>query len=152
MDSIITGIFAIIGVIIGSLSTYIVNKQNRKDKFQLAYIDKKFDVSQKAYSLSGELSSVINTDNEKRYATVMRAQDWFDNNNLYLEPKIRDDFEDIIDIVYSFQNKRDCKDMHIQQKQTKEADRLQKEISDDFKKITGLKKRIKNSINVYYKY
>lgn len=150
MDSIIPGIFAIIGVILGLFGSYTLNKQNRKDKFLLASIDKKFEVYQKAYILSRELKYIVHESYDVKSETTQRALDWYHENNLYLEPSIRNDFFNTIDKINNYKELLIEFSQEREKGESEETKRLRKEISETFKEIMTLDKRIQKSINVYY--
>jgi hypothetical protein len=158
----ISGILALIGVIIGITSTSLINSKNRKDnkifalreredKYLFALIEKRFKVSQEAFQLCLQLRSIIHGKREIVNDTISTAQQWFDSNNLYLFPTIRKDIEDTINKVILYKDKLKLYYYSTQRDDSDKADEIYKEIENEFFQIMTLPKRIEDSLNLYYK-
>lgn len=59
-------------------------------------IENRMRIYQEAYSHAEELRKVIHADESKKLNVIQRAQNWFDQNNLYLNPDIRLLFSEVI--------------------------------------------------------
>jgi hypothetical protein len=95
----------IIGIIIGVLITYIISKKERQqkdkftegeriDKFRLSAINEKLAAHQKAFEIWYKLSLNIHSENSIDLANEARV--FWISNCLYLTPKCRKEFDDLI--------------------------------------------------------
>lgn len=145
--------YALLGVVLGLLPSFIIHYQDRKDRYLFAILDKRFEVAQHAYLISEKLKSVIHGDEKIRMDKVSEARNWFDKNNLYLSPDIRDDLRRVIWDVDSY---------HVQllnyysvkhdEGSTNNVEELNQELLKNFSSIMGLGQRIQKNIDVYYKF
>lgn len=150
-------IFALIGVVIGILGTLFIHSRERKDKYLFMLIEDRFRVAQDAYKYSQQMKSVIHGDDDYRIEVLSKIREWFNENNLYLPPDIRTDFDVTITNVDNYkmelQHYRDLKrDGENRDGENEEAANLHSEIMMNFKSIGGLPGRIERSLNRYYKY
>jgi hypothetical protein len=136
------------GIFISSVFNYFKFRDDRKDKYLFTLVEIRFKIYQEAYSKADELKYLIHHQGENKNEIVNETRKWFNNNNLYLRPDIRDDFNDFISEVSDYWMHRDQtlsyngNDKNIK---IKELDEL-------FKKIMSITKRIQKSINIYYSY
>jgi len=103
----ITGIFTLVGVIIGSaistITQLIISKRERKDKFRLAALDKRLEAHQEAYTLWIELINLITIiSDEKFWNTYNKAKDWWNKNCLYLDDKSKLNFNECLMNFFQF--------------------------------------------------
>ena len=69
----------------------------RKDKYKLIAIEKRLEAHQQAYFLWDKLIHIIHEkDFEKKNNIISEAREFWFQNNLYLEPKTRNDFNETI--------------------------------------------------------
>jgi F0F1-type ATP synthase membrane subunit b/b' len=73
----------------------ILEQARGQQKLRLAALDKRLQAHQEAYALWREMIRSIHT--EENTATVMKCQEWYNNNCLYLDANSRDAFQ----IAYS---------------------------------------------------
>jgi len=103
----------LIGVVIGSILTYIIfylerkdklrfAKEERVDKFKLAAIDKKLEVYQTAFKFWIELSQNLFAQTEKRITITQNAYEFWKNNCLYLDEDTRNAFRQCISYVNTY--------------------------------------------------
>ena len=99
-DSVITGIFASGGIIVGTVISWIAShlrsKQDRKDRHFFALWEKRFDANQEAFYYAEKLKSGVHGDDTKRKQVVNEAHTWFIQHNLYLSPEIREKFQNTV--------------------------------------------------------
>lgn len=94
---IINGIFAIVGLIIGWLITYIKFKTERKDKFRMAAIEKRLEAHQKAYALCSKFWVVVDTKRRDEVIDIIQeSREFMSNYSLYLESGTRKKMIDVI--------------------------------------------------------
>ena len=91
--------FTLIGVIIGSGVSAIVSlltaRENRKQQWELAALDKRLEVHQAAYAMWQRIVSVV-YDSDQIGKVVVEAQDWWNNNCLYLDAASRHAFRNCL--------------------------------------------------------
>ena len=146
-------VYTLLGMALGLVPTLVMHYNDRKDRYLFAILDKRFEVSQHAYLISNKLQSVIHGNEKIRMDEVGEARKWFDENNLYLSPDIRDDLRRVIwdvdsyheQLLYYYDVKHDAES-------TVDAAQLHKELMSNFSNIKGLGARIQHSMNVYYKF
>lgn len=88
-------IVGLIGVLLGSAITvagqWTMASRQQRDLFRLASVEKRLEVHQQAFALWQKLVSVVHRQDE-RGRVVTECQEWWYNNCLYLEPKVREAF------------------------------------------------------------
>ena len=149
----ITGILigiggTLLGILITSLINYFKFRDDRKDKYLFTLVEIRFKIYQEAYSRADKLKWLIHNNDKEKINIVNETREWFNNNNLYLRPDIRDDFNDFISEVGDYWIHREAAKSY----EGEDAKIKKKELDDLFKKIMSITKRIQNSINVYYSY
>ncbi|MGA8142082.1 MAG: hypothetical protein WB948_15530 [Desulfobaccales bacterium] len=86
-----------VGVIIGSVisasTAVIIAKEDYRGKLALAALDKRIDVHQVAYALWLEIVGAVNH-TERISDIVLKSQEFWKNNCLYLDAKSRKAFRD----------------------------------------------------------
>ncbi|NWG28130.1 MAG: hypothetical protein HXY48_06295 [Ignavibacteriaceae bacterium] len=94
---IINGVFAIFGLIIGWLITYIKFKIERKDKFRMAAIEKRLEAHQKAYALCSKFWVVVDTNSRDEITAIIKeSREFMSNYSLYLESGTRKKMIEVI--------------------------------------------------------
>jgi hypothetical protein len=94
---IINGVFAIFGLIIGWLLTYIKFKIERKDRFIMAAIEKRLDAHQKAYALCSKFWVVVDTNSRDEVTSLIKeSREFMSNYSLYLEGGTRKKMIEVI--------------------------------------------------------
>lgn len=145
------GLIVIISVIIGMVSTQIIHERDRRDKYRMALIKKRFEVSQQAFNYSKTLLGMIHGNDIVRIEAIGTMRQWFNENNLYLPPSIRDDFDRTLSDVDNY--KSDLLLMNDLRENGPKADYEdhKKSTMEKFQSIRTLNRRIQNSLDVYYK-
>ena len=78
----------IVGLIISEISHNQASNVERTHQMRMAALDRRLNAHQEAYTLWREL--IFNLDkSEESTEIVLRCQDWWNNNCLYLTPKAR---------------------------------------------------------------
>ena len=158
-DKIITGIFTIGGIIIGAILTWITNylkeKRDRKDRYFFALLDKRVNVYQQAFVKVEKLKRVVHGDEDTRIEVVNEARGWFDDNNLYLEPKLRKEFDNTISEVSGYYDQ--LEDYRATGRtegwDAKKTKQKSEELESTLKNIVkGTQDKIQEDIDLYYKY
>jgi len=84
-------IIGLVGVVIGglisSITTIIINRTNYQKQLKLAALEKRLDAHQKAFSIWRRI--VFNLYKDTIGDVVIEAQNWWENNCLYLGVKSR---------------------------------------------------------------
>ncbi len=96
MDATLAGIIGTIsGILISSIVQWILFGKQQKTAFRLAALEKRLAVHQEAYILWTELLGVIHKpDNSgEKHSVIIKAQDWWNRNCLYLDPISRKEFK-----------------------------------------------------------
>lgn len=105
-------LIAIIGIIIGSGLTFIFNrylsKMSFKQQLLLSNLDKKLEAHQEAFAIWWDIRSNVH-EKDEIFGVVIKAQEWWKNNCLYLLPKSRAAFYNCL--VFAT-NHRDYIDSH----------------------------------------
>jgi len=92
---------AILGAGIVTFTHWIISKKDRINQLRLAALEKRLSVHQEAYTLWTEL--FWNLHNEKDLPNiVMKCQDWWYKNCLYLDPKSRESFKLSCHLAFDF--------------------------------------------------
>ena len=85
----------LMGIIIGggisATVSLLVAKENRKQQWELAALDKRLEVHQAAYALWQRIVGAV-YDSDQIGKVVVEAQDWWNNNCLYLDITSRQAF------------------------------------------------------------
>lgn len=142
----------IIGFVVGFVPPMYIHWQERKDKYLFAIIEKKFEVYQDAFTHSLVMRNSLNKDQSDSLDTDS-IRSWFNRNNLYLNPEIRNDFVNIISCVERYGiNKL----IYLQRREDdsindKKVEKSYNELVTTHEKIMELPKRIEDNINIYYK-
>jgi hypothetical protein len=147
-------ISVIIGLVIGSLITIYVHREDRKDKYRFAMIKDKFQVNQAAYehsiTMNTILSRIIIGKEEDIINDFANIKQWFQCNLLYLEPTIRSDFRNTIKLVDTYGTKLNRMVHEREQKNIKSANELYNVIEAAHERIEGLSDRIESCMDKYY--
>jgi hypothetical protein len=148
----ITPIISILIVaFIGWLFTYLIHRSDKKDKFLLSLVKEKFQASQTAFNYSIKFVSIIHGDEELKHSLLKEAKMWYNENNLYLHPSIRDDFESTINKLFMYEN---TLALFYQFKNSNNKDKAEEQnvkLKKDFNDIISLNNRIQENIDSYYK-
>jgi hypothetical protein len=85
----------LLGVLLGTLITlacqWAMASRQQTDLFRLASVEKRLEINQQAFALWQKLVSVVYNKNESA-KVVVECQEWWYNNCLYLQPKVREAF------------------------------------------------------------
>jgi hypothetical protein len=104
--AIVVAVISVIGTVVGAsivtLSQWFISKRERIDKFKIVALEKRLAIHQEAYTLWTELISVLH-DSEKNSEVVIKCQDWWSENCLYLDSKSRDAFKNCYMLVYHYE-------------------------------------------------
>lgn len=97
-------LFSLLGVIVGAFIPSVFKnwaaKLDRKNQLRLAAIDKRLEVHQEAYTMWRELIAKVHEPREiGEY--VMKCQDWWYKNCLYLSPNARESFKSAYSAAFS---------------------------------------------------
>ena len=88
---------AFIGVLVGSAITgtfqYLISEEEQRLELRIVAINKRLDAHQKAYTLWFRLLFTVQHGDEN-YTMVMKCQDWWEENCLFLSPEARKAFQD----------------------------------------------------------
>jgi len=82
--------------ITGIIINYCLFRRNRKDKYMLSLIDRKLEVLQRAYTYSKRFINLVHADEEIKFNFIHKVDKWYNDNCLFLKPKIRHIFKDTI--------------------------------------------------------
>lgn len=112
-------------------------------------VGKTREVYQEAYSRWSRLFGLIHSDDLEKHKLVQETRDWFNNNNMYLHKKIRQEIDDFIRDVAIYGTELD--NYHAQGRQTNQWDTEEmitqrKHLREKFRRISALGRRIQNSI------
>lgn len=145
-------VYGLIGLAIGIIVTLLIHSRERRDKYLFMLIEDRFRVSQDAYKYSLQMRHVIFGDEDYRIEVLSKIREWFNENNLYLPPDIRRDFDVTITNVDNYKIKlQDCRELKRDGKKEAAA-KIHKELMMNFRSIGNLPGRIEQSLNRYYKY
>jgi hypothetical protein len=136
---------------IGWYFTYKIHKRERKDKYLLSLVKEKFEASQAAYNYSVKFYSIIQEKNEFKLNLLEEAKKWFDQNNLYLYPEIREDFESTISKLYNYSDILKLIELYKTKEETVKKNEQYQKLDQYYKDIVLLNRRIQENIDVYYK-
>ncbi len=94
----------IFGAVLVLIGQWFRENRQQKSQFRLAAIDKRLAAHQQAFALWQELVSVVHH-LDKRGDVVRNCQDWWYNNCLYLDPRVRDAFRACYSAVFNYDSK-----------------------------------------------
>ena len=158
-DSVITGIFAFGGIVVGTVISWITSnlrsKQDRKDRYAFALLERRFDANQEAFYYAERMKSVVHGDDNKRMQVLNEGHAWFIKNNLYLSPEVREKFQNTILDVDFYKHKLDDfrETIRSEGPDSEKTKRKRNELEDTFKGIMkGLQKGIQDDVDLYYRY
>ena len=104
-------IIGLLGTILGTIITVavslIISKKDRINQFRLAALEKRLAVHQEAFSLWTEL--FWNLREDKLGDIVLKSQDWWYKNCLYLDSKSRNAFKKALNLSVNFKHISDSK-------------------------------------------
>ena len=140
----------IIGVIIGMFGALIINYFDRRSRFLLSIAKERFRASQEAYIFSKYVGTRVTDHDEHKIERIAKTREWFDRNNLYLSPSIRDAIETTLHKVDWYNTQREYQRELMAAGDKDEAAKISKQIGDDFLYIKSLPRLIQNSMDVYY--
>jgi hypothetical protein len=149
LTSVLIGVIATLLVaFITNLFNYFKFRDDRKDKYLFTLVEIRFKIYQESYTRAEKLKHLIHNNDKNKINYVNETREWFNNNNLYLRPDIRDDFDIFITEVSNYWIYREAA------KSSTDIDKenKNKELRELFVKINSITKRIQKSINVYYYY
>lgn len=129
-------LYTLIGVLFGSIITYLIFRTERKDKltqaskerqdkFRLVAIEKRLEAHQRALKLWYELKTVIHSPDGDQHKTEVleAARNFWYENSLYLEKQTRHKFQDAFWIVSNYkmwlEMRREYDDPKEKEKHTK---------------------------------
>lgn len=141
----------IIVAFIGWYFTYIIHKSEKKDKYLLSLAKEKFEAAQSAYNYSKKFISIIHKEGEKKFSLLEEVRKWFNENNLYLNPNIRRDFDKAINQLCMYQNTLELYNQLKKNGNTEKAEEQYQKFKQDYKEIVSLNEQIQKNIDVYYK-
>lgn len=72
--------------------TQLVEEGKARHQMRMAVIDKRLAAHQTAFSLWRQLQRYVHGDQAEMLRVVMRCQEWWEENCLYLEPSVRQQF------------------------------------------------------------
>ncbi len=91
LSTIIAALTALAGVSLGSFITWKIYTRDRLDKYTFAGLEDKIRIHQEAFDLCWDLPSTAHrSDEDDTY--LIKCQDWYRKNCLYLEPEARKAF------------------------------------------------------------
>jgi len=145
----------ILGAFLHWLPNWLKEKRERKDRYFFALLEKRFEANQHAFNNVEKLKSVIHKDNSERYKVVTEVKNWYNRNNLYLEPDIRQKLNKVIHETSSYdlliENWRSTgQEKGWDANETKEKEVELKKTFEDI--MMGIQNKIQNDVNQYYKY
>jgi len=146
----------LIGVLIGSLITYIIFRTERKDKlslaskerqdkFRLVAIEKRLEAHQKAMKYWYKMIEVIHKQGDIKTNVLLEAREFWYDNSLYLEKETRKRFSDAISIVSMYRDKVDFYKLESFDDQKEE---LKKEFLKDWSDFMALPAIIQNEVQL----
>ncbi len=144
------GLFTLLGVVIGFTGTWWINRQDRRGRLLSTIAKDRFRISQEAYQLSVKLREVIHSPVGERIDVITEVRGWFNSNNLYLPPDIRNDFDQNIRTVDSYRDIRDELNRLRREGNIDETEEQLAELTKAFGEILDLGNRIQASMDVYY--
>lgn len=104
---ILTGVIGVFGTIVGALivttSHRSISREAQVSRFRLAALEKRLAVHQEAYTLWNELFWNIHKESEVN-EVVMKCQDWWYKNCLYLDAKSRKAFREAYHLASDFRS------------------------------------------------
>lgn len=89
---VVIGFFGFLGAACGSFVQYFINRSNQKQQWALVALDKRLEVYQECFVMWEKIRSVVYSRPEERTKVLIDAENWWDNNCLYLHDAPRKDF------------------------------------------------------------
>jgi len=133
--AVVTGLFSLLGVWLGTFLTEKRYKTDRKDKFALVALDKKLDVHQKAFALAVKMVTGLLAEQTSREQITKEAVEFWNNNCLFLSYEAREAFQKgISDFVDYSTYWRISKDKPEIEKFRNECERIR----NDLRKLLGI--------------
>ena len=90
--------FGFMGIIIGSgisaTTSWLASRENRKQHWEMAAIDKRLEVHQEAYALWTQIVAAVHHENIGE--VVGKGEEWWKNNCLYLDAESRNAFKNCL--------------------------------------------------------
>lgn len=154
ITSVLAGLFGtIVGFFLKATYDYFQYKSERYDKYYFALLNKRFEVYQNANYECEKIKKVVHDRSDKKYEVTNSAREWFYKNNLYLSPKLRDDFSTLIfDVDFYGDN---LEEFRLTKKETgshsENTETLRKELLSRWDNIMGnTQLKLQNDIDKYY--
>jgi len=146
----VSAVFALIGVVIGFLGTYLIHRQDRKDKYLFALVEERFRIAQEAYELCQVFKHIVHGEEKMKLEVLRSSRDWFNKNNLYLSPDIRNDFDETIHNIYNYRDKLEEYYVVKHEGHEERTEQLKTELALSFSLIMNLGERVQKSMDRYY--
>ena len=153
-DQLVGGIIAIICVFIGWLPSIIRDKRDRKDRYFFALLQERFKVHQEAFGLAEKLKFNIHSDDDEKLPIVQEVLTWFNRNNLFLNPDLRNRYRKFIAKVENYKLKLEVwRDDYQSKGDAGDNIGKRKELEEEFKEIMdGIQSAIQKDMDIYYDY
>ena len=100
---------ALIGASIPAIISWNISHRERTDRFRLVALEKRMEVHQDAFQIWRKLIFSLNKPKE-RDEIVLRGQDWWNKNCLYLDAKSRDSFHSSLILAWGIDNSMSVKE------------------------------------------
>ena len=145
----------IVGFVLKTWYDFYKYKNERKDKYMFALLNKRFEVYQEANYHCEQLKKIVHDKTEKKFEITNNAREWFYKNNLYLNPDVREDFRRLIfDVEFYGEQLNDFfytrEDLGSENEETI---RKKEELKATWNNIMqGTQKKIQSDIDKYYEY
>jgi hypothetical protein len=95
VPALISGLFLLLGIVLGWLPNLLRLRMERKDRYAFALLEKRFEVNQECYSWGERIARVL-FDDDKKPALLIDAKYWYHCNSLYLSPEVRKTFRKVV--------------------------------------------------------
>ena len=152
--SVLAGLLGtIVGFFLKATYDYLRYKSERYDKYYFALLNKRFEIYQQANYECEKLKKVVHKNSENKNEITNYSREWFYQNNLYLSPKLRDDFSKLIfDVDFYGDNLEDFK---MTSKETgshsEETESKRKDLLSRWNNIMGeTQLKLQSDIDKYY--
>ncbi len=142
-DIAINGIFALSGVFLGGLISQLPAffrfRQERLDKYFFVMLENKLNANQQAYLFAEELKSIIHGDEDARFNTIKKIQEWYNSHNLLLNPSVRKVFKETVFEAGSYYLHLEDYRLTGREKgwEAEETKQKRSKLEETFKKITS---------------
>jgi len=131
--------------ITGIIINYLIFIKNRKDKYMLSLIDRKLEVLQRAYTYSNRFITLVHADEETKFDFISELEKWYNDNCLFLKPKIRNMFKDTIRKLSTY--KDELNRYYELKNNNEEIDEQYDKLLEYFKDINTLPDKIEEIID-----